>query len=39
MDANLGQKVIEDLLGFKPLDLLLNSLVLLQLLNVCPATV
>lgn len=37
-DANLTKEVTEGLLGFEPLNLLLDSLILLQLFDVCPAT-
>ena len=37
--AYLSYEAVELLLGPKPLDLLVYSLVLLQLLQICPATV
>lgn len=39
LGAHLAQETVERLLRLEPLDLLLNSLVLFQLLQVRPATV
>lgn len=37
--AHLSYEAVELLLGLEPLDLLVDSLVFLQLLQICPATV